>query len=165
MVRHGHAGSKEEWAGDDRLRPLSARGRAEAAAVADAVAAYGPRRVVSSPALRCLQTVEPLARRLGLAVEESSLLAPDAGSRAAAFVRALARQGGGPVVVCTHGETIEALQRRLVRAASLPFEPGSPHEKGSTWVLRVDHGRFTGAEYLPPGHPGTVPVGGPTARR
>lgn len=163
VVRHGHAGSKQEWDGDDRARPLSARGASEAAAVADVVAAYLPRRVVSSPYLRCLQTVEPLARRLGLVVKESALLVPDAGRRAAAFVRGLARLGGGPVVVCTHGETIEALQRLVVAPTALPFGPGSPHEKGSTWVLQVQDGRVTGAEYLPPAaeQRGAVPAGRP----
>lgn len=158
MVRHAHAGSKEEWDGDDRLRPLSDRGQAEALGVADAVAAFEPRSIVSSPFLRCLQTVQPLAQRLELKVEESQLLVPDAGREAAAFLRSLAREGDGPVVVCTHGETIETLQKRFGRSTKLPFEPGSPHEKGSTWVLRSKNGRFSGAVYLPPRRPGEVPM-------
>ena len=153
VVRHAHAGSKEEWDGDDRLRPLSDRGRSEAMGVADALTPYAPRRIVSSPYLRCLQSVQPLAQRLAVRVEESELLVPDAGRRAAAFVRALARQDDGPVVVCTHGETIEVLQKRIVQSSKLPFEPGGPHEKGSTWVLRAKKGRFVRAEYLPPARP------------
>lgn len=163
VVRHAHAGSKEEWDGDDRLRPLSQRGQAEALAVAIALATYEPRRIVASPYLRCIQTVQGLAHRLQLRVEESDLLAPDAGRRAGPYVRSLAKEGGGPVVVCTHGETIETLQRRFGRSTKLPFEPGSPHEKGSTWILRAKNGRFTGAEYLPPGHPGAVPLAGAAA--
>lgn len=161
-MRHAHAGSKEEWDGDDRLRPLSERGRAEALGVAAALAPYRSRRIVTSPYLRCLQTVQPLAQRLNLKIEESELLAPDAGRRAAAYLRSLA-DDDAPVVVCTHGETIEALQGRLRRSARGGFEPGSPHEKGSTWVLRVKNGRFTRAEYLPPARTGEVPatVGAP----
>jgi 8-oxo-(d)GTP phosphatase len=165
LVRHAHAGSKEEWHGDDRLRPLSERGQLEALAVADALAPYAPRRLVSSPFLRCIQTVQTLARRLDLKVEESELLVPEAGRHAAAFVRSLARDGDGPVVVCTHGETIEVLQKRFGRSTKLPFEPGSPHEKGSTWVLRVKNGRFTGAEYLPPGRSGAASLSGGGAPR
>ena len=160
MVRHAHAGSKEEWDGDDRLRPLSERGRSEAMGIADVLAGFSPRRVLSSPYLRCLQTVQPLALRLDLEIEESDLLAPDAGRRAATFLHSLARQGGGPVVVCTHGETIEGLQKRVVQSTRLPFEPGSPHEKGSTWVLRATGGRVVGAEYLPPARPGAVSLTG-----
>ncbi len=153
-MRHAHAGSKEGWDGDDRRRPLSERGRAEALAVADALAAYAPARIVSSPYARCVDTVQPLALRLGLGVEELAALAPEGGRLAAAFLRSLAKSGRGPAVVCTHGETIEALQKRVGRPG-LPFEPGSPHEKGSIWVLRARNGRFTGADYLPPGAPST----------
>lgn len=165
MVRHAHAGSKEEWHGDDRLRPLSDRGQAEALAVALTLAPYAPTRVVSSPFLRCLQTVQSLVQRLGLRVEESELLTPDAGRHAATLLRSLVREGDGPVVVCTHGETIEVLQKRLGRSKKLAFLPGSPHEKGSTWVLRAKNGRFTGAEYLPPGRPEPASLAGATLQR
>jgi 8-oxo-(d)GTP phosphatase len=146
VVRHGQAGSKDRWRGDDRLRPLSERGLAEAAALADGVPAA--HRVISSPFLRCVQTVQPLAGRLGLAIEESAQLAPDAGDRAVELLRALASERAGPLVVCTHGETIETLQRRISRGR---FRSGGMHEKGSIWVLRAHGGRFTTAEYLPPG--------------
>lgn len=158
VVRHAHAGSKEEWEGDDRLRPLSPRGQHEALAVSAALAGFAPRRIVSSPFLRCLQTLQPLARRLGVTVEESELLVPDAGRRAVAFVATMARDANGPLVLCTHGETIETLQKRFGRSKKLGFAPGSPHEKGSIWVLRAKSGRFVGAEYLPPERPADVPA-------
>lgn len=145
-MRHGHAGSKDRWTGDDRLRPLSERGLVEAAALADGVPAA--RRVISSPYLRCLQTVQPLASRLGVTIEESGQLVPDAGDGAVEFLRTLAAGGAGTLVVCTHGETIEALQTRISRGR---FRSGSAHEKGSIWVLGARGGRFTKAEYVPPG--------------
>jgi hypothetical protein len=58
--------------------------------------------------------------------------------------------GTGTVVVCTHGETIEALQRRLARPGRLAFRPEGAHEKGSTWLLHASAGRITSATYLPP---------------
>jgi hypothetical protein len=30
LIRHGHAGTRQEWDGEDHLRPLSARGKREA---------------------------------------------------------------------------------------------------------------------------------------
>lgn len=150
LVRHAHAGSKQRWRDDDRLRPLSERGRDEAAALVDMIAPYEPVRIVSSPYLRCLQTVEPLAERLDLPVEESSALEPDADEAAVELLRSLAL-GPGPVVVCTHGETIERLQRRLLplrRQAARRAD--TAREKGSVWVLEAKKGRFTSAHYLPP---------------
>jgi 8-oxo-dGTP diphosphatase len=151
VVRHAHAGAKDRWTGDDRLRPLSVRGRGEALALVELLAPYRPRRVLSSPLLRCVQTVEPLAAHLGLPVETSEALRPRADRDAASLVRSLG-SGTRAVVVCTHGETIEALQRRLARPGQLAFGPGSEHEKGSVWVLSGSGGRFAEAIYLPPGH-------------
>ena len=37
LVRHAHAGNRSAWRGDDRVRPLSAKGRAQADAIADAL--------------------------------------------------------------------------------------------------------------------------------
>ena len=155
MVRHAHAGAKDRWSGEDRLRPLSDRGRTEALALVGILTPYEPVRVVSSPLVRCLQTVGPLAAHLGLAVEQSEALGPQADREAVRLVRSLTR-ADRTVVVCTHGETIEALQRRLARPGKLAFGPGGAHEKGSAWLLHASAGRFTSATYLPP----VVPLSG-----
>jgi len=166
LVRHAHAGARERWAGDDRLRPLSARGRADARALVPLLVPYSPARILSSPLVRCVQTVEPLALRLGIDIEESSLLLPDAGARAKRLIRKLAA-GQGRVVVCTHGETIDDLQRAYardrIRSRSRGFRPGDPHEKGSVWLLRFRDGLLDEAHYLPPARSGDrvlAPVAG-----
>ena len=152
MVRHAHAGAKDRWSGDDRLRPLTDRGRREALALVRTLTAYEPVRVLSSPLVRCLQTVSPLAAHLGLAIEESEALGPQADLEAVRLVRSLT-SATRTVVVCTHGETIEALQRGLVRPGKLTFGPGGAHEKGSVWLLHASAGRLTHATYLPPAVP------------
>lgn len=150
LVRHAHAGSKDRWRGDDRLRPLSARGRQEAAALVEVLAPYHPRRIISSPLRRCVETVEPLARRLGIPIEESDRLQPEAGDEAVALLQKIAGEEEGPVVVCTHGETIETLQRRLVGRRRIGFGPDKVRDKGSVWILHAQGGRFTSADYVPP---------------
>ena len=54
LVRHGHAGTKEGWAGDDRLRPLDARGLRQAKHLVDVIVPLHPTRLISSPYTRCL---------------------------------------------------------------------------------------------------------------
>lgn len=149
VVRHAQAGSRDAWQGDDAVRPLTGEGVEQAAGLADLLAPYGARRVVSSPRVRCVQTVQPFARRTGLPVEVSAALEPTAGARAGAFVRRLAMERG-PLVVCTHGETIEALDRHLPVAGSTFFVSGAGPEKGSVWVLEVLGGIVVSAQYLPP---------------
>lgn len=148
LVRHAKAGERERWAGPDRLRPLSKKGAAQAALLADQLAGRAVSRVVSSPYVRCVQTVEPLAGRLGLGVEESEGLAEGASvDQVAGLLQALRHESA---VLCTHGDVIPTLLDYLARRDGLHLPPAFPCAKGSTWILHPDdEGRFVRAEYLP----------------
>lgn len=61
LVRHAHA----EWSQDDR-RPLSPEGTRAAGTVADQLAGRPIAAIYTSPSRRSIETIEPLARRLGL---------------------------------------------------------------------------------------------------
>ena len=75
LVRHASAGDPDAWEGDDRLRPLDGRGRRQAEQLVELLAPYELTRILTSPALRCVQTVEPLAHARGLAIEVRDELA------------------------------------------------------------------------------------------
>jgi 8-oxo-(d)GTP phosphatase len=152
LVRHGHAGTKRQRRRDDGLRPLNRQGFAEAAALSRLLIPYAPVRIVSSPFLRCTQTVTPLATALGLPIEESADLLPEAGAGARLLALAVSVNGvdSGAVVMCTHGEVIHDLQLHLGRDGPPSFTADSPREKGSVWALAPEGGRFVGATYLPP---------------
>jgi len=66
LVRHAKAGSRSAWSGPDDLRPLTKTGRRQADALGDLLAERRVTRVVSSPSVRCRQTVEPLETRAEL---------------------------------------------------------------------------------------------------
>ena len=107
LIRHASAGQRAEWEGDDRLRPLDERGRWQARALVEALAGYEVERILSSPYLRCVQTVESLAEARGLTVEHAPELGEDRQDvDAAPLLRSLA---GSPVAVCTHGGVERAL--------------------------------------------------------
>ena len=69
LVRHASAGDRDEWEGDDRLRPLDERGRRQANQLVELLEQYEITRLLSSPFLRCIQTVEPLAQARGFDIE------------------------------------------------------------------------------------------------
>jgi phosphohistidine phosphatase SixA len=118
LLRHARAGDRSEWDGDDRLRPLDARGLRQAAELVELLRPHGIGRIVSSPYVRCIQTVEPLAAALGLEVELDARLAEGAGRDAAAL---LAEDG---VVACTHGDVVlDLLGRMLKKGAAAIVEP------------------------------------------
>jgi phosphohistidine phosphatase SixA len=150
LVRHGHAGTKRQSVGDDSLRPLDGQGFAEAQALVALVAPYTPERIISSPFLRCVQSVAPLAQATGITTRNSPSLTPESGAAASVLALNVGTRGTGAVVLCTHGEVIHYLQSRFGRDGPSNFNADAPREKGSVWVLeRGAHG-FVGATYLAP---------------
>jgi 8-oxo-dGTP diphosphatase len=137
LVRHASAGERAEWTGDDRLRPLDKKGLRQAQALAGTLAELGATRLLSSPYVRCVQTLEPAAVRLGLPVEERDELAEGA---SADEVKALLRELDGSVpALSTHGDVIENL-----------LGPQRKCKKGAVWVLEVSGEDVRAERYLPP---------------
>jgi 8-oxo-dGTP diphosphatase len=147
VVRHAKAGSRRAWSGDDSRRPLSKPGRRQADALVDLFASASFDRVVSSPFVRCWETVEPLATGASLEVELDDRLAEAAGPYGAlALVRETAAGGG---VLCSHGDVIPELLARLERSGiDLGDDPRC--EKGSVWALELEGEQVVSARYLPP---------------
>ena len=137
LVRHARAGERAKWDGDDRLRPLDGKGRRQADAIVAPLAGYSITRLVSSPYLRCVQTLDPLSARLTVPVEHDPALAE--GVSAAAALELIERLGPGPVVLCTHGDVMEAL-----------VGEGQPKKKGATWLLAREGGTLRHVRYWPP---------------
>jgi phosphohistidine phosphatase SixA len=150
LVRHGHAGSKRRSLREDIVRPLNPQGRAEAQALVPLLAPYEPLRIISSPYLRCLQSVTPLAHALGVTVRESPSLVPDAGAGGTILSLNVAFNGSGAVVLCTHGEVIRDMQARLGSDGPANFNVDAPREKASVWLLEREERQFVSATYLPP---------------
>jgi 8-oxo-dGTP diphosphatase len=150
LVRHAHAGEKHRWPGPDSLRPLSPAGQAEAAGLLVRLEDYPVGRILSSPALRCQQTVQPLADDRLLGVE----LLPALGVAAdpAAVLALLGDAQAQDAVVCTHGEVIGEVLLRLVMDG-LAVDHPLTWPKGSTWLLESGgDGRFRFGRYLAPLH-------------
>lgn len=149
VVRHAHAGSRAAWAGADDDRPLTRRGRREAAALAAQLVDGGIGRLVSSPAARCIQTLEPLADGLGLHIDADPRLLEGAGGGDILGLAAELRDGHRAAVICSHGDVIPELLR-LLKAGRTRFTDPFVWPKASTWVLTCVGDRWTRARYLAP---------------
>ncbi|MDQ2817847.1 MAG: NUDIX hydrolase [Candidatus Eremiobacteraeota bacterium] len=147
LVRHAKAGNRSQWEGRDSDRPLSKSGRKQATQLIERLAAFSIARVVSSPHLRCVQTVAPLAKQRGLTVEVSNSLREGADpNRALLFLRACAAK---PTVLCSHGDVVGDVLSALAKSG-MAAEQALRWEKGSTWILEGDAEAFQYGRYLPP---------------
>ena len=141
LVRHARAGKRSEWDGPDVERPLSHRGEKQAHRLAHRLEPLQPQRILSAPPRRCIDTVRPLAARLGLDIE----MAPWAGDiahgddpgRSAAALIDLARTGGR-IVLSSQGDAIPGLLENIAGSTS-----DYATSKGAFWVLS-----FAGADLV-----------------
>lgn len=138
LIRHAHAGVRGTWPGDDLERELSERGQAEATAITKQWAGDPITAIHSSRAVRCVETVRPLADQLGFEVQEQpQLLEGAAPSETLAWLEA--RDDDQTIVACSHGDVIGGIIQRL-DARGTPLEGAVQWPKGSTWELEVDDG-------------------------
>ena len=123
LIRHARAGERAEWEGDDRLRPLDDRGWQQAEKLVELLAEFPVERILSSPYDRCVQTVEPLARARGLAIELREELGEELqDGDGMKLVRSLL---GDDVAACCHGGLSDILA-------------GERQKKGEVFVLGAD---------------------------
>ena len=137
LIRHAVALPRSGWDDDDDLRPLTKRGREQADALVKQLSKYQVDQVLSSPSVRCVDTVAPLARRRKLRVVTDKRLAEGNSELALKLVRRFVREGAD-VALCSHGDVVpdvmDAMGFDCDRCA-----------KGSTWALDGDT-----ALYFPP---------------
>jgi 8-oxo-dGTP diphosphatase len=120
VLRHASAGDREDWAGPDHLRPLDERGWLQARLLAQVLDGRPVARILSSPYVRCVQSVEPLADALGLSVEVRDELAESAPE--ARWRPLLAGLASADAVASVHGD----ITRELF---------GRAGKKGAAWEV------------------------------
>lgn len=162
LVPHMDAGDRTLWKGDQDERPLSDLGRRQAETLAGMLAAAPVDALYSSPALRCRQTLAPLAARFGLPItvlpelRETDGFAPPAawadltgpvaqltagahaaGRACAALRRIRSEHPSGRVVACSHGDLIPAAIAFLAAARAIPLPP-QLRRRGDWYTLRFE---------------------------
>lgn len=151
IVRHATAGRKARYHGDDTKRPLDRKGRAQAKSLVPQLSAFGASVLYAAERSRCIQTIEPLAEKLGLPIAVEPTLTEEAyrddPKAAQERILEIAALGGTPAV-CSQGRVIPYLiDWWCARDGVKPDK--SRNRKGSTWVLSLAGGRLIAADHLP----------------
>jgi 8-oxo-(d)GTP phosphatase len=156
LVRHGSAGERSAWPGDDRERPLDELGHEQARLLGDVLSAFRIGRVLSADVLRCLETVGPYAASAQLTVESEPLVSESgiAASPEAAIDRLITIVSAGePVAVCSQGKAMPELIAGACRALGYLAPPDSSTRKGGLWALHFaanGKARLAGLERFDP---------------
>ena len=146
LVRHADAGDRDQWVGEDELRPLSDKGWRQARGLVKVLAKAGIGRTSSSPYLRCMQTLEPLAKARNLPVQREPRLAEGASWREALL---MIGRVDYPEVMCSQGDIIAGIVDELVRGGVV-LARDARWQKASAWELTVKSGGVRSARYFPP---------------
>jgi 8-oxo-dGTP pyrophosphatase MutT (NUDIX family)/phosphohistidine phosphatase SixA len=162
LARHAKAGKREEWNGDDDLRPLSSAGQRQSDGLRALMPMFGADRVFSAPRLRCVQTVQGVADDLGLEIRHEPLLSeegywPDP-VRGIGRLLTIVAEGGAPLI-SSQGGVIPDLVSALADRDGVELADSKhgvvPSKKGSFWVLSFADGpKLVAADYFA----GTLPV-------
>jgi 8-oxo-dGTP diphosphatase len=165
LLRHSKAVAKSGWKRADAARPLDDSGRSDAKALVDLLVCFAPApRLISSPAVRCTETLLPLSEATGeqVRVEQSLYIqgqssrpgAADPGTEITALVREVIASGE-PTVICAHRENLPDLQEAALAVlaghsahatgagapggaiAELPDEWDEALPTSGFWVLNV----------------------------
>ena len=131
LIRHAKAGDRDTWLDDDRLRPLSGRGHRQARLLIDVLEDATFDRVLSSPFVRCMETVVPIAGVHGRSGRTGRGARRRRPARRGARARAQARDVGCADV---HARRRDADAARLLRVAGCRHSERPPVAEG----LHVD---------------------------
>jgi broad specificity phosphatase PhoE len=146
LIRHAVAEDRETWQGDDDAqRPLTKAGRRQARRIAGIVrkmiedlddAGRGIVALRSSPVLRCVDTIAPLAKKVGVPIKI------DAGLMEGREIKPPSPREAGVHILSAHGDNIPWLLQKL------RVDWDGRCKKGSIWLIGRDaRGRVMRAEY------------------
>lgn len=153
IVRHATAGRKARYKGDDRLRPLDMKGRAQAESLVGQLLAFGASDVYAASRTRCHQTMEPLAQELGVQIRDEPTLTEEAYSADADAARKrvlkiAAKSDDGTVpVICTQGKVIPGLISWWCDRSGIRPDK-SRNRKGSMWVMTLHGDALIAADHI-----------------
>jgi len=118
-LRHAKALARSDWDGADAARPLTTRGREQAKSIVGPLRAFGVRKIITSDAVRCVQTVAPLAKALERKPVKTEKISQDAWEDGQDDLRSVIGRrvrAGKPAVLCSHGPVLPGILTEIALA-------------------------------------------------
>ena len=144
LVRHGNAGVRSKWKGQDKNRPLTEKGQQQSLGVAEILARHPITEIWASPALRCAETVVPVADKIGADIQTTKLLKEFTDlDHIHQYLKTL---GPGSIVLSAHKDWIGPLIKDL-DAGGVKLRGARKWPKASVWILDLVDGKVVSGFY------------------
>lgn len=141
-LRHAQAATRGDWNRVDHLRPLTPKGQRQAKALVGPLRAFGVRKIVSSSATRCVQTVTPLSRAIGKPATTTDAISQDAWEDGLDDVRGVVEKrvtSGKAAVLASHGPVLSGIVSELAVASGSPMSAVADAASLETAAFTVVH--------------------------
>lgn len=137
MLRHAKALNRKEWLGEDSDRPLEQLGSLQAMRMHSIYQVYGVEKIITSDAIRCYDTVEPLARVLDVKLKVEKDVSEDSWKkdkdRAIDFAKDVIKEEM-TTIVCSHNPVLPRMMEKLTKKIDFDY-PDNKLEPGEAWVI------------------------------
>jgi 8-oxo-dGTP diphosphatase len=137
MLRHGKALAREEWLGGDEDRPLDQRGSLQAKRMISIYQAFNIEKVITSDAIRCYDTVEPLTKALDLKLKVEKDISEQSWKKdkelAIEFAKEIIKDER-TILVCSHNPVLPRMLEKLTKKIDFDY-PDNKLQPGEAWII------------------------------
>ncbi len=137
MLRHAKAIAREEWQSEDEDRPLEQLGQQQARRMLSLYQVYGLTQIHTSDAVRCHDTVEQMAKALGIAMKITNKISEYTWKKnkekAIDYAKDLIKENE-PILLCSHNPVLPRMMEKLTKKIDFDY-PSNKLEPGESWVL------------------------------
>lgn len=150
LLRHAEAVSREGWLGDDGDRPLTEKGERQVQSLIESLHVFGIKEIHTSDAIRCFDTVAPIAQDFGLRPVINSDLSEYTYSRnkesAARYIKNLFERDEA-ILVCGHNPILSKIVKKMARRLDMYKEDFSLG-KGDAFIIHRSKGKIYDLDHL-----------------
>ena len=137
MLRHAKALEREEWQGEDEDRPLEQLGQQQARRMLSLYQVYGLTQIHTSDAVRCHDTVEQMAKALGIALTITNKVSEYTWKKnkekAIDYAKDLIKINE-PIILCSHNPVLPRMMEKLTKKIDFDY-PSNKLQPGESWIL------------------------------
>lgn len=151
LLRHAKAIERTEWAGEDTDRPLSSVGERQSKRLLSVFQPFGVEEIHSSSAVRCYETITPIARSLNIDFFFTDSLSEDVHhkdkNRPVKYIERLL-VNNYPILICSHNPVLPNVVSGFVEKFGVEINQ-TKLEPGDSWIVHHIDREVVAIDFVP----------------